>query len=323
MKPVAKRADLSTRPPARLKTEHGTAPVRQASTLITWKPQSAVLRLGLILVPIVLIGVSWSYYRERSNGAARREAPPAISPPSEVVQSLEIAPAPSNTLELAPDTPDRPAAAASMVQPPPGTPLALAGIDPRLLRALTDRGIAAYGAGSTDAQRIDAAHRIQIAAVLGYGPARALIARDYPRSPAARAAATAPDAVRYTLDVFTGEGAGSMNTDQPFVALATYFAEVKGLATFATHVVGAIRDDRRLQAVASLDLILKSLAAVRGACMAVAREVSATGTAPGSECPPSIRDRVIAHVRAAGLAGREDDARRNALRELAELGYIR
>jgi hypothetical protein len=93
------------------------------------------------------------------------------------------------------------------------------------------------------------------------------------------------------------------------------------LATFAAHVVEAIRDDRRLQAVASLDLILKSLAVVRGACMAVARDVS--GTAPGSECPPSIRDRIIAHVRAAGLAGREDDARRNALRELDQLGSAR
>jgi hypothetical protein len=64
-----------------------------------------------------------------------------------------------------------------MVQPPPGTPLALAVVDPRLLRALADRGIAAYGAGSTDAERTEAAHRVEIAAALGYGPARAVRAR--------------------------------------------------------------------------------------------------------------------------------------------------
>jgi len=222
---------------------------------------------------------------------------------------------------LAPDAPDRAAAAASIVQPPPGTPLALAGVDPRVLRALADRGIAAYGAGSTDAERTEAAHRVQIAAVLGYGPARALIARDYPRSPAVRAATPASDAIRYALDAFTGEGARSINTNQPFIALATYFTDVKGLASFATQVVEAIRDDRRLQTVASLDQVLKSLAAVRGACMAVAREVA--GTAPGSECPPSVRDRIMAHARAAGVAGREDDARRNALRELEQFGSAR
>jgi hypothetical protein len=77
----------------------------------------------------------------------------------------------------------------------------------------------------------------------------------YPHD-AVRAATPAPDAIRYTLDVFTGEGARSNNTDQPFITLATYLAERKGLATFATHVVEAIRDDRRLQAATSLDLIL-------------------------------------------------------------------
>jgi len=80
-----------------------------------------------------------------------------------------------------------------------------------------------------------------------------------------RATAPGPDAIRYTLDVFTGEGARSVNTDQPLIALAAYLAERKGLATFATHLVEAIRDDRRLQAVASLDLMIKALAVVRGA----------------------------------------------------------
>ena len=47
-----------------------------------------------------------------------------------------------------------------------------------------------------------------------------------------------------------GEGARSVNTNQAFIALATYFAEVKGLASFATQMVETIRDDRRLQAAA-------------------------------------------------------------------------
>ena len=327
MKTVAKRTALSTRPPTRLETDQGADPVRVASAFFNWRPQAAVLRLGLILVPIGLIGVGWSFYRGHSNQTAGRDAPPALSPPTETTQppegvpAPETAPAPLNTLDLATDGPDRAAAAANMVQPPPGTPLALAGVDPRLLRALADRGIAAYGAGSTEVERTEAAHRVQIAAALGYGPARALIARDYPGVPAMRAAAPAPDAIRYALDAFTGEGARSVSTNQPFIALTTYFAQAKGSATFATSVVEAIRDDRRLQAVASLDLIVKSLAVVPGACLAVAREVS--GTAPGSGCPPSVRDRIMARVRTAGLAGREDDARRNALRELDQLGSAR
>ncbi len=63
-------------------------PVRLASALFTWRPRSAALRLGLILMPIVLVGVGWCFYREHSNHTARPEAPAAISPPPEIASRI-------------------------------------------------------------------------------------------------------------------------------------------------------------------------------------------------------------------------------------------
>src|SRR5260370_27127254 len=106
MKTVVKRTTLSTRPPTRLRTDLGSDPVRVASAFFEWRPQSAVLRLGLILVPIALIRVGWSYYRDHSNHTARREVPPAISPPPEVAPPIQGAPPPSDTPHLPPDGTD-------------------------------------------------------------------------------------------------------------------------------------------------------------------------------------------------------------------------
>jgi hypothetical protein len=223
-----------------------------------------------------------------------------------------------------------------MVAPPFGTPLDMQA-DPRRLRALMEAGEAAYTNATDDAKQVEGARRIQIAATLGYAPARRLIVRDYVRARPLRSAVPAPDAVRYSLDAFTAvaiapprklapgvqrppPGARREEYQLPapeliaaFVALARYFAGRQEQAAYATHLVEAIRDDARLQIDRRIAPLFDALANVEGACAAVARNVAGQREAPVSGCGPEMRQRVIARARSARAVGREFESRRQAL----------
>src|SRR5207302_7186508 len=54
--------------------------------------------------------------------------------------------------------------------------------DPRKLREMMDRGVVAYASASTREAQARGAKSIQLAAQLGYGPARDLLARNSPGS---------------------------------------------------------------------------------------------------------------------------------------------
>jgi hypothetical protein len=211
-------------------------------------------------------------------------------------------------------------AAGKMVAPPLGTPLALLGTDPRRLRTIMDGGLAAYQRAPTEAQQIDGVRRMQIAAVLGYGPARDLIALEYSRSRIVRSAVAASDAVRYALDVFTGDPVASKNTTYAFRMLVLYYAEQKALGSLATNVVEAIIDDRRLQFAKRLDPLFDSLVPIPGACAAAARAINMARTSGGPECPPPLRQAVVNFARTAAPIGRDPSSRRQALAQVERLG---
>jgi hypothetical protein len=82
---------------------------------------------------------------------------------------------PGNTADLV-------MAAKLMIPAPPGTDSKLKDVDPRTLRAIFQRGRTARQSNSDDATSADDARLINIAAILGYEPARALITMEYPRS---------------------------------------------------------------------------------------------------------------------------------------------
>jgi hypothetical protein len=65
-------------------------------------------------------------------------------------------------------------------------------VDPRTMRAIVDRGVVAYASAKTDAERARGARLIQTAALMGYPPARDLLARNYPPSEAVRSRSFLP-----------------------------------------------------------------------------------------------------------------------------------
>jgi hypothetical protein len=87
-----------------------------------------------------------------------------------------------------------------IVPAPPQTDLALQGIDPRLLRASFQRGMAAMHSNYGDATTKEGAGLVSVAAGLGYERARVTIALEYPRSSVIRSAVSSAEAVRYSLD---------------------------------------------------------------------------------------------------------------------------
>jgi hypothetical protein len=215
--------------------------------------------------------------------------------------------------------PELAAAAAVMVAPPFGTPLTLMA-DPRQLRAITIRGVAAYESATKEDAQIKAARMIQVAAALGYGPARDLILANFTSARLMRSAVPAPDVVRYAMDGFAVGAVGSKGPSQTFLPLARYYGQRGELETFATHVVETIRDDARLQKGKVLDRILEALSLVPGACQSVARAISAPRSEDHGRCAVALKVRLLTHIRSAGPIYRDDFARRQALGLIAKLG---
>jgi len=211
-----------------------------------------------------------------------------------------------------------PVATAVLPAAPASAAARQAGDDPAAIRVLAERRLAASGAAANDQQRAAGVRLLQIAALLGDGPARARIARDYPRA-AVYSLVPPKDAIRYALDDYAAGTASAGNRNHSFVALAAFFAGRGRLETFAATLVEAIAEDPRLQSPESLEVLLGSLAHVRGSCRAVARVLAVTRL-PALECPRSLQASLLAHVRKAGRAGREDDSRRRGLQMLRHLG---
>jgi hypothetical protein len=256
--------------------------------------------------------------------AAVRPSAGETAAPSVVAQQLapdgKAAPPldPAPTGALTPDEKvDRSGVAArpELIAPPPGTDSKLAPGDPQRLRILLDHGVVGLSANA-DIERVKGMRLVQIAAALGYEPARTMIAQEFPRSPVVRAIVPPADAIRDALDPFTGDAAAA--DPAPFAALAAYFGERRALATLGAYLVDAVRDDRRLQAAERLDAMFDVLARVPGACLAMAR-IIAVPHQNGTECPAEFRQRVLAVVRAAGPTGRDADARRIALAAMDRL----
>ena len=82
---------------------------------------------------------------------------------------------------------------------PPASTRQAPGLDPRMIRTIVDRGVVEYASAKTDGDRAKGARLIQTAALVGYPPARALLARNYLQSGAVRSVVPAKDVIRYAL----------------------------------------------------------------------------------------------------------------------------
>jgi hypothetical protein len=99
---------------------------------------------------------------------------------------FSIAPLTSLSAMMTPVDPDPVANFHQLIALPPGTTREAPRIDPRRIRTIVDRGVVEYASAKTDGDRAEGAHLIHIAALVGYPPARNLLARNYPLSEAVR-----------------------------------------------------------------------------------------------------------------------------------------
>jgi hypothetical protein len=114
-------------------------------------------------------------------------------------------------------------------------------VDPRTMRAIVDRGVVAYASAKTDAERARGARLIQTAALMGYPPARDLLARNYPQSEAVRSVVPATDVIRYALGPVMDVTATSEDSKQIFLALGNHFALQGQLDLSATQILFTAR----------------------------------------------------------------------------------
>jgi hypothetical protein len=290
------------------------------------------VRLAIVLLPMIGGGLIWVSIRDQSFfDAARRPPrlivlPPAASAPKPTDANLRdaskggsMAGAPpltaivfanapfakvSTELTWAPDIATT-APELFFSEPTTHAPAA----DPRKLREMMDRGVVAYASASTRETQARGAKLIQQAAQLGYGPARDLVARNYPRSEAMQSVVPAADAIRYALPLLTDEASESDDSKAIFAALVEHAAVSGTMHAFAKQLVDALRADRRPRLNHRLDIILGLLARERGACSAVAQIVAATNDGAEGGCSAALNQSWLRYIQAAGRVGSEPDGR--------------
>jgi hypothetical protein len=178
---------------------------------------------------------------------------------------------------------------------------------------MLDHGVAAYASASDLATRKRAATLIQIAALLGYAPARETLVRNYPGSEAVRAVVEGADVVAYSIDLFATRAISETAFKTLFLALAQSFAAAKDDASFARYLVDALKSDSRPQIAHRLDTIIDLLSRLPDACREVARVISGKpegSEMPGRECSAYLDQTLRRQVEATRATGREKERKR-------------
>ena len=214
------------------------------------------------------------------------------------------------------------AAAKLTIPAPPGTESKLQEVDPRILRAMFERGRAMMQSNSDDVTTTTAARLMNAAAALGYEPARALITREYPRYPSLRSTVQSVETIRYSLDPLFISGEQS-EARRPFlVLLASYFSGRRSLEAYASDLMMVLRDDVRLQREDRVESLLGLLAHVRGACRALALVVVKARSVTGPECFSGLNLQIENYLHVNKELGLEGESRREALRLLDQEAMI-
>ena len=208
-----------------------------------------------------------------------------------------------------PYAPDAASQSASL--PPLPAP---AGIAPSRLRAAFVRGAAILNSSAADDQKTAGARLVYAAAVFGYKPARALIAREYPSSPIIRSAVPAPDAVRFSLDALIAPT--NVSSDRFMVLLIAYFSGKAELIAYSRYMLDAMGEDRRLQSDDAINRLQERLAHVSGSCLVVAHTLVHVRIVSGAACSRTLKLQITAYLAHPQPSGRDAESRASALRIL-------
>jgi hypothetical protein len=178
-------------------------------------------------------------------------------------------------------------------------------IDPRRLINLMNAGVAKYASEPDDANKAKAARLIQIAALVGYEPARNLIVTNYPRAAAMRSAVSASDVILYAVDLLMRQA----DARTQFVALANYFTNLGEAPRFAKFIADVARDSAPLREPENFDRLFKSLSRVPGACSSLKRVILRDPAIDENECSETLQASLSGYLKENGPTGLERDAR--------------
>jgi hypothetical protein len=302
------------------------------------RTSSVLIRLTVVLAPMVAGCLLWVVYRNHLSAislfrhaavtssqtstqaqpiSAPARDPPSVSPDAIVLSQRPLSSNPAITASV---DPDPVASFRQLITPPAETRRPAPQIDPRMLRKIVDRGVATFASSATDAERAKGANLIQIAALVGYPPARNLLARNYPESEAVRSVVPATDAIRYGLDFLKDPAAATADAERVFLSLAQYFSLQGKLDLFAAQVLTSLRGDRQPQLGHRIDTLLQLLSQVGGACTALAGVLLNAERSPEAECLISLGDKLRSYIETAAPDRQQEDARQRGLRLLGELG---
>ena len=299
---------------------------------------STASRLAVILGPLFVASLLWASYRNHASSADPAKAVTAVrsSTPSSMSQEtahtdssgseelsnaqsaimFSIAPLTSLPAMTPPVNPDPVASFRGLIAVPPDTAHESPHLDPRRMRTMVDRGVVEYASAKTDGDRARGASLIQTAALVGYPPARDLLARNYPQSQAVRSVVPAKDVIRYALGPVMDAAATGEDSKQIFLALGQHFALHGQVDLFATQILTSLRGDSRPQLGYRIDTLLDLLARVPGACGALARLIPGEGEAADREC--SFSQNLRKHIETTAPAREEEESKRRGLLMLNE-----
>ena len=300
-----------------------------------------LIRRAVVLAPLLVTSLFWAFYRYHSSSAAPVKGVTAAQSsdlPSKSQQTVPIderlsnaeraimfsmAPLTSLSAMVTPVDPDPAGSFRQLIALPPGTREAPR-IDPRKIRTIVDRGVVEYASAKTDGERARGARLIQTAALVGYPPARNLLARNYPQSEAVRSVVPAKDVIRYAAGPVMDLAATSEDLKQILLALGQHFALQGELDLFASQILDSLRGDSRPQLNYRVDTLLGLLARVPGACGALARRLlpGPGKAAADQECLFSENLRNFIETTRPSAAEEEESKRRGLLMLVQNLSHF-
>jgi hypothetical protein len=301
------------------------------------KSLPTLICLAVVLAPLLVASLFWVFYRYHISSAApakgvtaaQSSASPSKSQTAPIDEQLSnaeraimfsIAPLTSLSAVMTPVDADPAASFRRLIALPPGSTREAPRIDPRRIRTIVDRGVVEYASAKTDGDRARGARLIQTAALVGYPPARDLLARNYPQSEAVRSVVPAKDVIRYALGPVLDVAATSEDSKQIFLALGQHFAHQGQLDLFASQILDLLRGDSRPQLIHRVDTLLDLLARVPEACGALARLVPGAGKAADQECLFSEDLRKYIERTRPSTAEQEEESKRRGLLMLNQVG---
>jgi hypothetical protein len=270
----------------------------------------AVLGIPLFALLWFLLGrVSWESLHTRSGTVAAPE--PVVTFdlrfPAEMVREAEGPP--PEAISLPPKSP--------LMQGRPSTQNAR-GSDPTELRRIMDLGVSQFAAAPNDAGKSKGASLVQLSALLGYPPARQLIIRNYPRSPAVQSSVPMQDVVRFAVNLLA-QGAPappSGEAAEMTIALGNYFSRRGDVLKFSSHVVEAISDDPQLQTSEQIMRLFSVFPRIPGVCTGIKRAVSEDQRIDQDECSAALNDELLRYARSKAGVGIDAAARARAMQLL-------